>query len=149
MSLLLANGWICTMDDAGAEHPAGWVLVRDGLVEAVGDGEPPAAEERIDLAGAVVAPGLVNTHHHLYQTLTRARAQEATLFEWLRELYPAWSRRTRTAWSCTAAGRSSTWSSSAGSPGTSGARTASTSRPGTSRPSAGPASASRTARRRT
>src|SRR2546425_10089725 len=92
MSLLRANGWICTMDDVGVELPAGWVLVRDGLVEAVGDREPPAAEERVDLAGAVVTPGLVNTHHHLYQTLTRARAQEASLFEWLRELYPVWAR---------------------------------------------------------
>ena len=92
MTLLLANGWICTLDDAGAELPGGWVLVRDGLVEAVGGGEPPAADERVDLAGAVVTPGLVNTHHHLYQTLTRARAQEATLFEWLRELYPVWAR---------------------------------------------------------
>jgi cytosine/adenosine deaminase-related metal-dependent hydrolase len=91
MSLLLENGWICTLDDAGTEHPDGWVLVRDGLVEAVGAGEPPAADERVDLAGAVVTPGLVNTHHHLYQTLTRARAQEATLFEWLRELYPVWA----------------------------------------------------------
>jgi cytosine/adenosine deaminase-related metal-dependent hydrolase len=92
MSLLLENGWICTLDDAGTELPDGWVLVRDGLVDAVGEGEPPAADERVDLAGAVVTPGLVNTHHHLYQTLTRARAQEATLFEWLRELYPVWAR---------------------------------------------------------
>ena len=42
--------------------------------------------------GAVVTPGLVNTHHHLYQTLTRTRAQEADLFTWLRTLYPVWSR---------------------------------------------------------
>jgi len=89
---LFHNGWICTVDDAGTELTDGWLLVRDGLVEAVGTGEPPAADERIDLAGAVVTPGLVNTHHHLYQTLTRARAQEATLFEWLRELYPVWAR---------------------------------------------------------
>jgi cytosine/adenosine deaminase-related metal-dependent hydrolase len=80
------------MDDAGTELPDGWLLVRDDLVDAVGEGEPPAADERVDLAGAVVTPGLVNTHHHLYQTLTRARAQEATLFEWLRELYPVWAR---------------------------------------------------------
>jgi cytosine/adenosine deaminase-related metal-dependent hydrolase len=92
MALLLRNGWICTMDDAGTELPDGWVLVRDGLVEAVGVGAPPQADERVDLRGAVVTPGLVNTHHHLYQTLTRARAQEATLFEWLRELYPVWKR---------------------------------------------------------
>jgi 8-oxoguanine deaminase len=91
MSLLLEHGWICTMDDAGTELPGGWLVVRDGLVEAVGDGEPPVADEQIDLGGAVVTPGLVNTHHHLYQTLTRARAQQATLFEWLRELYPVWA----------------------------------------------------------
>ncbi len=90
--MLLQNGWICPMDDSGAEHESGWVLVRDGLVEAVGGAEPPPADEVIDLAGAVVTPGLVNTHHHLYQTLTRARAQEATLFEWLQELYPVWAR---------------------------------------------------------
>src|SRR5262245_19205457 len=89
--MLLQNGWICPMDDSGAEFPGGWVLVRDGLVEAVGGGGAPAAEVVVDVAGAVVTPGLVNPHHHLYQTLTRARAQEATLFEWLRELYPTWA----------------------------------------------------------
>ena len=92
MTLLLENAWICTMDDAGTELEDGWLLVRNGLVEAAGAGPPPDADERVDLAGAVVTPGLVNTHHHLYQTLTRAMAQEATLFEWLRELYPAWAR---------------------------------------------------------
>jgi cytosine/adenosine deaminase-related metal-dependent hydrolase len=90
--MLLQNGWICPLDDSGAEHERGWVLVRDGLVEALGGGAPPAADEVVDLGGAVVTPGLVNTHHHLYQTLTRARAQEATLFEWLRELYPVWAQ---------------------------------------------------------
>src|SRR5690349_6263483 len=89
--MLLQNGWICTCDDSGAEYDGGWVLVRDGLVEAVGDGAAPTADSVVDLGGAVVTPGLVNTHHHLYQTLTRARAQEATLFEWLRELYPIWA----------------------------------------------------------
>ena len=92
MSLLYANGWVVTMDDADAEHPAGWVLVEGGKIAAVGGGEEPLAHERIDLRGAVVTPGLVNTHHHLYQTLTRARAQQADLFTWLRELYPVWSR---------------------------------------------------------
>jgi len=90
--MLLQNGWICPFDDSGRELERGWVLLRDGFVEAVGDGSPPHAEEIVDLRGAVVTPGLVNTHHHLYQTLTRARAQEATLFEWLRELYPVWAR---------------------------------------------------------
>jgi cytosine/adenosine deaminase-related metal-dependent hydrolase len=92
MSSLFTNGTVATMDDAGTEHADGWVLVRDGAIEAVGAGEEPKADERVDLGGAVVTPGLVNTHHHLYQTLTRARAQQADLFQWLRELYPVWAR---------------------------------------------------------
>ena len=91
MSRLFANAHVVTMDDDGTEHPGGWVLLRDGLVAALGSGEEPAADERVDLRGSLVTPGLVNTHHHLCQTLTRARAQEATLFEWLRELYPVWA----------------------------------------------------------
>jgi cytosine/adenosine deaminase-related metal-dependent hydrolase len=79
------------MDDAGTEHRSGWLLVEDGLVAAAGESSEPEADERVDLNGAVVTPGLVNTHHHLYQTLTRARAQEADLFAWLRELYPVWA----------------------------------------------------------
>ena len=91
MSRLFAGGWIVTCDDAGTEHASGWVLVQDGFVLSVGDGPEPEAEERVDLGGAVVTPGLVNAHHHLYQTLTRARAQQADLFTWLRELYPVWA----------------------------------------------------------
>jgi len=89
---LYANGWIVTCDDAGTEHEDGWVLVESGFVAAVGGGPEPEADSREDLGGAVVTPGLVNTHHHLYQTLTRARAQQADLFSWLRELYPVWAR---------------------------------------------------------
>jgi cytosine/adenosine deaminase-related metal-dependent hydrolase len=70
----------------------GWLLVERGLVGAVGDHAQPDADERVDLGGALVTPGLVNTHHHLYQTLTRGLAQEADLFTWLRTLYPLWSR---------------------------------------------------------
>ena len=92
MRLLLANAHVTTMDDDGTEHAGGWVLVEDGLVGAVGGSSPPEADQRIDLNGALVTPGLVNTHHHLYQTLTRARAQQADLFTWLRELYPVWAR---------------------------------------------------------
>jgi cytosine/adenosine deaminase-related metal-dependent hydrolase len=91
MSRLFANAHVVTMDDDGTEHPSGWVLVEDGVVAGAGGGEEPLAHERIDLRGAVVTPGLVNTHHHLYQTLTRARAQQADLFTWLRELYPVWA----------------------------------------------------------
>ena len=91
MSTLYANAHVVTLDDAGTEHAGGWLLVDEGLVHSVGAGAEPAAEERIDLGGAVVTPGLVNTHHHLCQTLTRARAQQADLFTWLRELYPVWA----------------------------------------------------------
>ena len=93
MKRLFRNAYVVVMDDAGTEHEDGWVLVEDGLIGSTGrHSEEPEADERIDLAGAVVTPGLINTHHHLYQTLTRARAQEADLFTWLKTLYPVWAR---------------------------------------------------------
>jgi cytosine/adenosine deaminase-related metal-dependent hydrolase len=91
VTTLYTNAWVVTMDDDRAEHEWGWLLVEEGFVREVGGGEEPVADERVDLKGAVVTPGLVNTHHHLYQTLTRARAQQADLFSWLRELYPVWA----------------------------------------------------------
>src|SRR5512132_1705608 len=92
MGTLYANGWIATMDDAGTEHPAGWILVEGTQIAAVAAGaEPEGEHQRVDLGGTVVTPGLINTHHHLYQNLTRARAQQADLFTWLRELYPVWA----------------------------------------------------------
>jgi cytosine/adenosine deaminase-related metal-dependent hydrolase len=92
MRTLFANGHIVTMDEAGTEVPNGWLLLDDGFVEDVGADNPPPPERGEDLAGAVVTPALINTHHHLFQTLTRARAQEADLFTWLKELYPLWER---------------------------------------------------------
>jgi 8-oxoguanine deaminase len=91
VSTLFANAHVVTLDDEGTEHETGWLLVEGGFVRDVGGGAEPTADERIDVAGAVVTPGLVNAHHHLYQTLTRARAQQADLFTWLRELYPVWA----------------------------------------------------------
>ncbi|PWU24445.1 MAG: 8-oxoguanine deaminase [Candidatus Rokuibacteriota bacterium] len=91
MSLLLTGAHVVAMDDTGSELEGGWILLSEGLIAAVGASDPPAADERVDLGGALVTPGLVNTHHHLYQTLTRARAQQADLFAWLRELYPLWA----------------------------------------------------------
>jgi len=81
------------MDDAGTEIAGGSILVEDGVIAWVGAGEPPGADgaERIDGRGTVALPGLVNTHHHLYQTLTRVRAQGEGLFGWLTELYPVWA----------------------------------------------------------
>jgi cytosine/adenosine deaminase-related metal-dependent hydrolase len=88
--VILGNAWVLTMDDAGTEHPRGFVRIEDGVVTEIGEGDaPPGAE---DLGGAVITPGLVNAHHHLYQTLTRARAQQADLFTWLKTLYPTWAR---------------------------------------------------------
>jgi cytosine/adenosine deaminase-related metal-dependent hydrolase len=72
--------------------------VRDNVIEAVGrsDELPASADRIIDASGQIVIPGLVNTHHHFYQTLTRALrpAQDAALFEWLQTLYPVWERLT-------------------------------------------------------
>jgi cytosine/adenosine deaminase-related metal-dependent hydrolase len=90
MRTLFANGHFVTMDEAGTEIPNGWLLVDDGFVEEVGSDNPPPAEAYENLAGALVTPGLVNTHHHLFQGLTRTRAQQADLFAWLKHLYPLW-----------------------------------------------------------
>jgi cytosine/adenosine deaminase-related metal-dependent hydrolase len=79
------------MEDAGTEYEGGWILVDDGVVKDAGAGARPEADDVHDLRGAVVTPGLVNTHHHLWQNLTRARAQDENLFDWLKALYPIWS----------------------------------------------------------
>jgi 8-oxoguanine deaminase len=85
---------VATMDDARRRLPGGWVLIEEDRIAGVGSGEPPAApvDRRLDARGKVVLPGLVNTHHHLPQTLTRnvPRVQEAPLFQWLVELYEVW-----------------------------------------------------------
>ena len=92
MSTLFANVHVVTMDDERNEHPDGWLLVADGFVERAGAGTRPDADEVVDLGGAVLTPGLINTHHHLWQNLTRARAQDENLFGWLQALYPVWAR---------------------------------------------------------
>jgi cytosine/adenosine deaminase-related metal-dependent hydrolase len=91
LSTLLTNAHVVTMDDAGTEYEGGWILIEDGLVKDAGAGAKPEADDMQDLGGAVVTPGLVNTHHHLWQNLTRARAQDENLFGWLKALYPIWS----------------------------------------------------------
>lgn len=84
---------LVTMDDARRELKGADVLIRDGAIAQVGVGIKTIGDV-IDAAGCVVTPGLVNTHHHLFQTLTRAvpAAQDAALFGWLQTLYPIWSR---------------------------------------------------------
>ncbi len=89
---------LVTMDPARREIPDGGLFARDGWIEQVGPTAdlPAAADEVLDLRGHVVLPGLVNSHHHLYQTLTRAvpAAQDANLFRWLTTLYHIWARMT-------------------------------------------------------
>jgi cytosine/adenosine deaminase-related metal-dependent hydrolase len=86
---------VAPMDDARTRLPGGYVLVEDDRIASVGAPPVPAtlqADRRIDARGKVVLPGLVNTHHHLPQVLTRnvPRVQQAPLFRWLTELYEAW-----------------------------------------------------------
>lgn len=90
---------LVTMDDAETEIADGALVFEDGVIKAIGTSEDLAhwadgASEIVDAAGNVITPGLVNTHHHLYQTLTRAvpAGQNALLFDWLKSLYPIWSR---------------------------------------------------------
>jgi cytosine/adenosine deaminase-related metal-dependent hydrolase len=92
--LLQGASSILTMDDAGSELADADVLIRDGVIAAVGQGLQAPDARRVRAAGCVLTPGLVNTHHHLYQTLTRAvpGGQDALLFGWLKTLYPIWSR---------------------------------------------------------
>jgi 8-oxoguanine deaminase len=95
-TLLIKNATILvTMDDHQREIPAGGLFIRDGFIEQVGASAdlPPVADEQLDLSGHLLLPGLVNTHHHFYQTLTRAvpAAQDANLFNWLKTLYPIWA----------------------------------------------------------
>jgi len=85
---------VATMDADRREIPGGWVAIRDGAVVGVGDpGTEPPASQVIRAEGCLVTPGLVNTHHHLYQNLTRAflPATSGTLFDWLTTLYPVWA----------------------------------------------------------
>ncbi|MGH8945977.1 MAG: amidohydrolase family protein, partial [Acidimicrobiia bacterium] len=96
-TLLIRNvALLVTMD--GREIAGGGLFARDGRIDSVGpsDDIPGTADEVVDLTGHIALPGLVNTHHHLYQTLTRVfpGAQDAGLFEWLRTLYPVWARMT-------------------------------------------------------
>ena len=95
-TILLKNAdVIATMDDQRREIRNGSILIEGNLIKSVGE-RHETADETIDLSGHVVLPGLINTHHHMYQTLTRAipAAQDADLFKWLQTLYPIWARIT-------------------------------------------------------
>jgi cytosine/adenosine deaminase-related metal-dependent hydrolase len=83
---------VATMDASRRELAGGWVSVTGGVVDAVGTGRPPAAATVLDASDCLVTPGLVNTHHHLFQNLTRAfpLMTDKPLFGWLQSLYPLW-----------------------------------------------------------
>lgn len=96
-TLLIRNArLLVTMDAQRREIAGGGVFVRDNVIEAVGPSAelPATADEVIDAHDQIVIPGLVNTHHHMYQTLTRAMVQDDELFGWLRGLYPIWAHLT-------------------------------------------------------
>ena len=90
--LIIDGGTVVTMDGDRSEHSSGHVVIRGDRVAAVGAGPAPhlPGAERIDASGCLVTPGLVNTHHHLYQWVTRGLAVDAGLFDWLQTLYPIW-----------------------------------------------------------
>ncbi|MGW1680168.1 8-oxoguanine deaminase [Saccharopolyspora sp. NPDC002376] len=91
---VIEGGAVATVDDSGAEFIEGHVVVEGDRILAVGPGSAPPQEgavRRVDASGCLVTPGLINTHHHLYQWATRGYAADATLFGWLTELYPVWA----------------------------------------------------------
>lgn len=92
--LIKSADTILTMDDQRRELAGQDILIRDGVIADIGPDLDAAGAETVLAQGCVVTPGLVNTHHHLYQTLTRAvpGGQDALLFGWLKTLYPIWSR---------------------------------------------------------
>jgi len=95
MTLTVIEGCaVATVDATGTEYDEGHVVAEDGVLIAVGPGPAQGYDEarRVDGRGCLATPGLVNTHHHLYQWLTRGCAPDSTLFEWLVELYPMWAR---------------------------------------------------------
>ncbi|MBA3287124.1 MAG: amidohydrolase family protein, partial [Acidimicrobiia bacterium] len=91
--LVVANArCVATLDDDRREIGGGWVAITAGLVTGAGDGTPPPAAATLDATDCFVTPGLVNTHHHLFQNLTRAYPPmtDKPLFGWLQSLYPLW-----------------------------------------------------------
>jgi cytosine/adenosine deaminase-related metal-dependent hydrolase len=93
---VIDNCAVATVDAAGTEYERGHVVVAGNRIESVGAGPAPAGltdvVRRIDADGHLLTPGLVNTHHHFYQWLTRGLAQDCNLFDWLVTLYPVWAR---------------------------------------------------------
>lgn len=93
---IIEGGHIATVDGTETEYADGHLVVEGTRIVAVGPGPAPAqwrgGAAIIDARGCLVTPGLINTHHHLYQWLTRGYAQDSILFDWLTSLYPLWAR---------------------------------------------------------
>jgi cytosine/adenosine deaminase-related metal-dependent hydrolase len=91
--LIIDGAAISTVDAAGTEYDTGHLIVEGGRIAAVAAGPAPERPglRRVDGTGCLLTPGLVNTHHHLYQWATRGYAPDGTLFEWLTRLYPVWA----------------------------------------------------------
>ncbi|MFG1999092.1 8-oxoguanine deaminase [Spirillospora sp. NPDC048911] len=90
---IIENAYVVTV--TGEEHPSGHIVIDGNTITAVGPGPAPSVEgpaERIDARGCLATPGLVNTHHHLYQWASQGLAKDNTLFEWLVALYKPWSK---------------------------------------------------------
>ena len=94
--IVIENAAIATVDAEGNEYTRGHVVVAGNRIESVGEGPAPqwlqGVTRRINAEGHLVTPGLVNTHHHFYQWITRGLAQDNILFDWLVALYPTWAR---------------------------------------------------------
>ncbi|MFF2472305.1 8-oxoguanine deaminase [Streptomyces sp. NPDC058066] len=94
--IVIENAAIATVDANDTEYASGYVVVADNKIEAIGAGQAPAGLEnvvrRVDGTGHLVTPGLINTHHHFYQWITRGLATDHNLFNWLVALYPTWAR---------------------------------------------------------
>lgn len=93
-TLVLQGAHVATVDGSANEYRSGHVVVTDGLITAVGDGPAPdvPGARVVDAGGCLITPGFVNTHHHLYQWITRGLAVDDTLFGWLTTLYPVWEQ---------------------------------------------------------
>ncbi|MHB1171450.1 MAG: 8-oxoguanine deaminase [Lacisediminihabitans sp.] len=93
---MIEGAYVATVNPVGTEHARGHVVIDGTRIVAIGAGDAPAVlldgATRVDGTGHLLTPGLVNTHHHLYQWLTRGIAQDSILFDWLVALYPSWSR---------------------------------------------------------
>ncbi len=94
--IVIENCAIATVDANDTEYASGHVVIAGNRIESIGAGGAPEnldnVVRRIDGTGHLVTPGLVNTHHHFYQWITRGLATDHNLFNWLVSLYPTWAR---------------------------------------------------------